>query len=230
MTSTSGAAPAAPPTIRYVVVVALFVACLITANVIAAKIVTVAGVTLSAAIVIFPVSYILGDILTEVYGFARTRTVIWLGFAGNLIAVGAIWLGGLLPAAPFWPNQAAYDAILGATPRILLASFVAYLIGEFANAYVLAKMKIATQGRHLWARTIGSTLIGQGLDTAVFLAIAFAGAIPTAALLSLIVAQWLAKSAYEALATPLTYGAVAYLKRVDRSDVYDRDTRFSPLG
>lgn len=230
MTSTPGAATAAPPTTRYVVVAVLFVACLITANVIATKIVTLAGVTLSAAIVIFPVSYILGDILTEVYGFARTRTVIWLGFVGNLIAVAAIWLGGLLPTAPFWPNQAAYEAILGATPRILAASFVAYLIGEFANAYVLARMKIATHGRHLWARTIGSTLVGQGLDTAVFLAIAFAGVIPTGALLSLIVAQWLAKSAYEALATPLTYGAVAYLKRVDKSDVYDRDTRFSPLG
>ena len=230
MTSTSGAATAAPPTMRYLVVAVLFVACLIAANVIATKIVTLAGVTLSAAIVIFPLSYILGDILTEVYGFARTRTVIWLGFAGNLIAVGAIWLGGLLPAAPFWPNQAAYDAILGATPRILAASFVAYLIGEFANAYVLARMKIATQGRHLWARIIGSTLIGQGLDTAVFLAIAFAGVLPTGALLSLIVAQWLAKSAYEALATPLTYAAVNYLKRVDRSDVYDRGTRFSPLG
>ncbi|MSP52251.1 MAG: VUT family protein [Alphaproteobacteria bacterium] len=229
MTAATAGAPASYSH-RYVVVVALFVSCLIAANVIAIKIVSVAGLTLSAAIVIFPVSYILGDVLTEVYGFARARSVIWLGFAGNVLTVAAIWLAGLLPAAPFWPDQAAYDAILGATPRILVASFIAYLIGEFANAYLLAKMKVATAGRHLWARTIGSTLVGQGFDTLVFLVVAFAGVIPAPALLGSILTQWLAKSSYEALATPITYIVVNYLKRADRSDVYDRDTRFTPIG
>ena len=155
--------------------------------------------------------------------------MIWLGFLGNLIAVVAIWLGGLLPAAAFWEHQPAYDAILGAAPRILMASFLAYLVGEFANSYVLAKMKIATAGRRLWLRTIGSTLVGQGLDSVIFVIVAFAGILPTEALAIAIVTQWLVKSAYEALATPITYVVVGYLKRKDGVDTFDTDTRFNPL-
>ena len=154
---------------------------------------------------------------------------IWLGFAANLVVVAAIWAGGALPAAGFWKGQEAYDQILGAAPRILAASFIAYLIGEFTNAYVLAKMKIATNGRFLWARTIGSTLVGQGLDSTIFIAIAFIGILPTPALVTAIVTQWLFKSAYEACATPVTYGVVNYLKRREGVDVYDRDTKFNPL-
>ena len=214
---------------HYVIIVAVFVACLITSNIIAVKLISVYGLLLTAAIVIFPVSYIIGDVVTEVYGYARARQVIWLGFLGNAIAVIAIWLGGLLPAAAFWEQQDSYEAILGATPRILLASFLAYLVGEFANAYVLAKMKIAMAGRMLWARTIASTLVGQGLDSVVFVLIAFTGLIPTEALVLTIVTQWLVKSAYEALATPVTYIVVHYLKRKDASDVYDTDTSFNPL-
>ncbi len=215
---------------RFVLLVALFVTCLIAANITAVKLIAVFGLLLPAAIVIFPISYILGDVLTEVYGYRQARRVIWLGFVCNLIVVATIWIGGVLPAADFWDGQAAYERILGLTPRILLASFLAYLVGEFANAYVLAKMKIATQGRWLWARTIGSTLVGQGLDSLIFITLAFAGTIPTEALLGAVVTQWLVKSAYEALATPVTYAVVGHLKRSDGLDVYDRDTRFNPLA
>ena len=210
--------------------VALFVTTLIVSNIIAVKLIDVAGHILPAAIIIFPVSYIVGDVLTEVYGYQRARRVIWLGFACNLLAVGAIALAGALPAAGLWDGQPAYDRILGAAPRILGASFAAYLVGEFANAYVLARMKVATRGRWLWARTIGSTVIGQGLDSAVFMTVAFAGIIPLEGLIAAVVTQWVVKTAYEALATPLTYAVVGFLKRREGLDAYDRDTSFNPLS
>ena len=194
-------------------VAAVFVTCLITANIIAVKLISVFGLVLPAAVIIFPVSYIVGDVLTEVYGYDQARRVIWLGFFCNLIAVIAIWVGLVLPAADFWDGQAAYERILGYTPRLLVASFLAYLVGEFSNAYVLSKMKVATQGRWLWTRTIGSTLVGQGLDSLVFITVAFAGTIPAAGLAAAVVTQWLVKTAYEILATPLTYAAVGFLKR-----------------
>jgi uncharacterized integral membrane protein (TIGR00697 family) len=213
----------------FVIAVTVFITCLITANITAVKLVNVFGLVLPAAIVIFPVSYIFGDILTEVYGYRQARRVIWLGFLCNLVAVVAIWLGQVLPPASFWSGQAAYQRILGYTPRLLLASFLAYLLGEFANAFVMAKMKIATKGRWLWTRTIGSTLIGEGLDSLVFMTIAFVGEVPVTGLASAIVTQWLAKSAYEACVTPLTYTAVNFLKRKEELDVYDDDTRFNPF-
>jgi uncharacterized integral membrane protein (TIGR00697 family) len=213
----------------FVIAVTVFITCLITANITAVKLINVFGLVLPAAIIIFPVSYIFGDILTEVYGYRQARRVIWLGFLCNLIAVVAIRIGQVLPPASFWNGQAAYERILGYTPRLLLASFVAYLLGEFANAFVMAKMKIATKGRWLWSRTIGSTLIGEGLDSLVFMTIAFLGEIPTTGLASAIVTQWLAKSAYEACVTPLTYAAVNFLKKKEGLDVYDYDTRFNPL-
>jgi len=215
---------------RYLVVALVFVVALVVSNIIAVKIIEVAGFVLPAAIIIFPVSYILGDVLTEVYGYARARRVIWLGFFANLVAVLAIAAAGALPAAGFWDGQAAYDRILGATPRILAASFLAYLVGEFLNAYVLAKLKIATGGRWLWMRTIGSTLVGQLFDSAIFLVVAFWGEMPAGVLVGAIVTQWLVKSAYEAAATPVTYLVVGYLKRAEGVDHYDRDTRFNPLA
>jgi len=215
---------------RFLTIVALFIGCLIAANIIAVKLIFIWGMLLPAAVIVFPVSYILGDVLTEVYGYRAARKVIWLGFLANLIVVAAIWAGGALPAAGFWKGQPAYDLILGAAPRILVASFLAYLVGEFTNAYVLAKMKIATDGRFLWARTIGSTLVGQGLDSAVFIAVAFAGILLVPALVTAIVTQWLFKSAYEACATPVTYGVVNYLKRREGIDFYDRDTKFNPFA
>jgi len=214
----------------FIIVVALFVTCLITANIIAVKLISVFGLVLPAAIIIFPISYILGDVLTEVYGYRQARRVIWLGFSCNLILVVAVWLGQLLPGASFWDGQAAYERILGYTPRILGASFVAYLVGEFSNSFVLAKMKIATNGRWLWTRTIGSTLVGQGLDSLVFITLAFGGTIPLSALASAITTQWLAKSIYEAAVTPVTYKVVNFLKRQEGLDVYDYDTQFSPFA
>jgi len=213
----------------FIIAVVIFITCLITANITAVKLVNIFGFVLPAAIVIFPMSYIFGDVLTEVYGYRQARRVIWLGFFCNLIAVVAIWLGQVLPPASFWEGQAAYERILGYTPRLLMASFLAYLVGEFANSFVLAKMKIATKGRWLWTRTVSSTLVGQGLDSLVFMTLAFVGTIPITGLASAIVTQWLAKSAYEAAATPLTYAAVNFLKRREGVDVYDYDTPFNPL-
>lgn len=213
----------------FVGVVAVFVTCLITANITAVKLIDLWGLILPAAVFIFPLSYITGDVLTEVYGYSRARRVIWLGFFCNAIVVLFVWIGQVLPPAVFWDGQAAYVRILGYTPRLLAASFLAYLVGEFANAFVLAKLKIATQGKWLWLRTIGSTLVGQGLDSAIFITLAFAGAIPGKGLFVAIITQWLAKSLYEALVTPLTYAAVNFLKRKEGIDTYDRHTKFNPL-
>src|SRR5512139_3365123 len=188
----------------FLLVASIFITCLITSNIIAVKLVNIFGLILPAGSIIFPVSYIFGDVLTEVYGYRQARQVIWLGFFCNLFAVVAIWVGQILPAASFWEGQAAYERILGYTPRLLGASFLAYLVGEFANSFVMAKMKIATNGRWLWTRTIGSTLVGQGLDSLVFMTLAFIGTIPLAILIGAIVVQWLSKSGYEAIATPLT--------------------------
>ncbi len=229
-TETAPRGAAAGPSHWFVAVVALFVTALITANIVAVKLIDVGGMVLPAAIIVFPVSYIIGDVLTEVYGFRQARRVIWLGFACNLLAVVVIWLAGVLPAAGFWDGQPAFERILGQAPRILVASFAAYLVGEFANSAVLARMKVATGGRFLWARTIGSTVVGQGLDSAVFMTVAFAGIIPAEGLVAAVVTQWLVKTAYEAAATPLTYLVVGFLKRRDGVDVYDRETSFNPLS
>ena len=214
---------------RFTTCAALFVTCLLTANIIAAKLVTVGGVVLPVAIIVFPLSYILADVLTEVWGYAAARRVIWLGFACNALMVLAIWMGGAIPAAPFWRGQAAWEEILGQSPRILAASFAAYLIGEFANAFVLAKLKVATGGRWLWLRTIGSTVVGQGLDSAVFITLAFAGSVPAGVLPALVGGQWIVKVLYEAAATPLTYAVVGWLKSSEGIDTFDSRTDFNPI-
>lgn len=214
---------------RFLAIVALFVTCLVVANIVAVKLVSVGGLILPAGVVVFPVTYILGDVLTEVYGYARARRVIWLGFVCNILAVAAIAVAGALPAAYFWDGQPAFERILGMAPRLLLASFAAYLVGEFVNAYVLARLKVAMEGRMLWVRTIGSTLVGQLFDSAVFVTLAFAGIMPMEILVAAIVTQWLFKSAYEAAATPATYLVVGWLKRAEGVDVYDRGTRFNPV-
>jgi uncharacterized integral membrane protein (TIGR00697 family) len=219
-----------PHSTRFVLIVATFITCLLTANITAVKLVSVSDWIVPAGIVIFPISYICGDVLTEVYGYHQARRVIWLGFLCNVLMVLAIWIGQVLPAASFWDGQAAYERILGYTPRLLVASFLAYLVGEFANAFVLAKLKIATQGRWLWLRTIGSTLVGQGLDSLVFVTLAFAGILPLTGLASAILTQWLVKTAYEAAVTPLTYVVVRFLKHQEGKDVYDYETNFNPLS
>ena len=212
---------------RLVIFIALFITCLITANVTAVKVISLGPFLLPAAIFIFPLSYIFGDVLTEVYGYRLARRVIWLGFLCNLIFVFFVWVGQVLPAAPLWEGQEAYQRILGYTPRLLAASFLGYLVGEFANSFILAKMKIMTRGRWLWSRTIGSTIIGQGLDSSIFITVAFIGT--PSFLPIMILYHWLAKTLIEALATPLTYVMVNWMKRREAIDTYDYDTRFNPF-
>ena len=213
----------------FVVVTAVFVTCLLVANIIAVKLINLFGLVVPAAVIIFPLSYVFGDILTEVYGYRQARKVIWLGFACNLIAVVAIWIGQIVPAASFWEGQQAYETILGYAPRLLAASFIAYLVGEFANSFVLAKMKIMTRGRWLWTRTIGSTLVGQGLDSVIFISLAFVGTVPSSVLPEMIATQALVKTAYEVIATPFTYAVVTFLKQKEGLDIYDYDTNFNPI-
>jgi len=212
---------------RFVVITAIFITCLITANIIAVKVISLSSFILPAAIVIFPISYIFGDILTEVYGYRWARRVIWLGFICNLIFVIFARIGQVLPPAPFWEWQEAYETILGYTPRLLAASFCGYLVGEFANSFILAKMKILTQGRWLWSRTIGSTIVGQGLDTLVFITLAFIGT-PSFVII-MILYHWLTKTGIEAIATPFTYAVVNFLKRKEAIDTYDYETSFNPF-
>lgn len=218
------------------IVTALFVTSLIVSNIIAVKLIRVGSLVLPAGVILFPVAYIIGDILTEVYGYSKARQVIWIGFFCNLLAVIAIWIAGRLTPPPFWTvgifdspqtAQQAYEAILGFTPRLLLASFLAYLVGEFLNSIVLAKLKVRTGGRWLWLRTISSTIVGQGADSLVFITIAFWGIFPTSALSQAILSQWLFKVAFETLATPFTYLVVNALKRTEGVDFYDKDTDFS---
>ena len=212
---------------RFVAIAAFFVTALVVSNVIAVKLVEVSGRVFPAGLVVFPLSYLLGDVLTEVYGFRAARAIIWLGFACNLMAVLAIQAAIALPAAPFFGNDEAYDEILGTTWRLFLASLAAYLVGELVNSAVLARMKVATGGRFLWARTIGSTIVGEGLDSAIFVTLAFAGT--GTPLVDPILTTWAIKVAYETAATPLTYALVNTLKRREGVDVFDLDTSFSPL-
>jgi uncharacterized integral membrane protein (TIGR00697 family) len=212
------------------VIVALYVTSLITANTVAVKVLEFGPWVTDAGLITFPIAYIVGDVLTEVYGYAAARRVIWLGFICNLIAVGTFQLAGALPAESSWEGGDAYSMIFGSTPRILVASFCAYLIGEFANSYILARMKVLTNGRWLWTRTIGSTVVGQGLDSVVFVLIAFGGVFSTGVLQDMILTNWVLKTGYEVIATPGTYWVVNKLKAAEGIDVYDRGTNFCPIA
>jgi queuosine precursor transporter len=216
--------------VALVVLAAFFATSLVTANIVAVKLLEFGPLVVPAGtIMIFPLTYVIANITTEVYGYSRTRQIIWLGFLCNLLAGGAIYLTQVLPPAGFWDGQEAYERILGFVPRLLLASLIAYLAGEFVNAFVLAKMKIFTRGRYLWTRTIGSSTLGQGIDSLIFVTIAFVGVIAGDDLLRTIVASWLLKSVYEVVATPMTYALANYLKRTEALDTFDRDTDFSPF-
>ncbi len=206
----------------------LFVMALVLSNVLAVKLVEINGRVFDAATLLFPLTYLIGDVLTEVYGYRQARLVIWVGFASSLVAIVAIQIAILLPPAGFWEeNQGAYESVLDTTWRIFLGSLAAYLVGEFTNSIILAKLKVLTEGRWLWLRTISSTIVGQGLDSVVFSAIAFGGTgVPLA---NQIVTIWVIKVVWEILATPLTYAVVGFLKRKEHLDAYDVDTDFNPL-
>jgi len=217
----------------YEFVMAAFVTILICSNLIGpAKIVQVDGLpAFGAGLLFFPVSYVFGDVLTEVYGYARARRVIWAGFAGLAFAAFMAAVVVALPPAPFWQKQQAYEIAFGTTWRIAAASMVAYFCGEFANSFVLAKMKIMTAGRWLWTRTIGSTIVGEAVDSALFYPLAFyaSGLIPNEMLGAIMLAQFLGKVGVEMVFTPLTYKIVGFLKRAENEDYYDRTTNFSPF-
>jgi hypothetical protein len=221
----------------YEFVMAAFVTVLICANLIGpAKIAQVelpllGTLIFGAGVLFFPISYVFGDVLTEVYGYARARRVIWAGFAGLAFASFMAWVVVALPPAPFWSNQQAYEIAFGTAWRVAGASMIAYFCGEFVNSFVLAKMKIATAGRWLWTRTIGSTIVGEAVDSAIFYPLAFygSGIIPDDKLVPVMLFQFVAKVAVEVVFTPVTYKVVAALKRAEHEDYYDRDTDFSPF-
>jgi queuosine precursor transporter len=216
-------------------VMAAFVAILLLSNVLGAgKIATIdiPGVgawPFGAGILFFPLSYVIGDILTEVYGYARARRCIWAGFAGLLFMAMMSWVVVALPPDANWGGQAAYESVFGQVPRIVFASICAFWAGEFINSLVLAKMKIWSDGRKLWTRTIGSTVVGQGLDSLIFYPLAFLGVFDTATVLKLMLTQWVLKVTWEALLTPVTYAVVGWLKRKEGVDVFDRHTDFTPF-
>ncbi len=239
MENTAQPARTAPQRFRYYdLVMAAFVTILLLSNLIGASkpsyvtLPLVGQWSFGAGVLFFPVSYIIGDILTEVYGYARARRVIWTGFAALLFMAFMAWVVVQLPPAAGWPGQEAYEFVFGNSWRIVLASMVAFWAGEFANSYVLAKMKIWTAGRHLWMRTIGSTVVGQGLDSLIFYPLAFWGLAgwPVELLWQVVLSQWAIKTAWEALLTPVTYAAVGALKRAEQVDLYDTETDFSPFA
>ena len=230
---------AAPRQFRYYdFVMAAFVAILLLSNLIGASkpsFVTLPGGTewkFGAGVLFVPISYVIGDVLTEDYGFARARRVIWTGFAALAFMAFMAWVVVALPPARDWPNQGAYEAVFGNSWRIVLASMTAFWVGEFANSLVLARMKVWTQGRMLWTRTIGSTFVGQGLDSLIFYPLAFWGLAgwPTELLVQVVISQWLIKTAWEALLTPATYAVVGWLKRREGVEVFDTATDFSPFA
>ncbi|MBD1912667.1 MULTISPECIES: queuosine precursor transporter [unclassified Leptolyngbya] len=210
-------------------VTALFVAVLLISNIASTKILVLGPFTFDGGTLIFPLSYIFGDVLTEVYGYGRSRKVIWLGFLCAALMTATFAIVGALPPAADWPLQNAYMSILGQTPRIVMASLVAYLAGEFSNSFTLAKLKIATAGRWLWLRTISSTLVGQLVDTALFVAIAFSGVFPSHLLWTLVISNYLFKCGVEILFTPITYAITGWLKRQENEDFYDTETNFNPF-
>jgi hypothetical protein len=216
---------------RYLeIITGLFVAVLLISNVASTKIVIFGAFTYDGGTLLFPLSYIFGDVLTEVYGYRRSRRVIWTGFFCAALMSGTFAAVGALPHPAWWPNQSAYQHILGLTPRIVAASLIAYWAGEFSNSYVLARMKILTEGRRLWTRTIGSTLVGEGVDTVLFVTIAFVAVWPGAQLWKVFASNYLFKVGVEIVATPLTYAVVGFLKKREQVDWFDRETNFNPFA
>jgi queuosine precursor transporter len=211
------------------VISSIFVAVLMISNTVAVKLFSLGPFIFTGAILVFPISYIFGDILVEVYGYKNSRKIIWTGFFALTLMSLVYWIVGLLPPVPGWKGQEAYITILGFVPRIVIASIFGFWAGEFSNAFVLAKLKIFTSGKKLWTRTIGSTIIGEGVDTCIFTFIGFFGIIPNQVLIIAIISGYSFKVFYEIIATPLTYRIVYFLKKQEGIDFYDYKTRFNPF-
>lgn len=213
------------------VITGIFVGVLLISNIASVKLVLVGPFTFDGGTILFPLSYIFGDILTEVYGYRASRKVIWTGFFAAAIMSLVLWAVGKLPAPAEWSTeqQASYESILAPVGRIVLASLIAYFAGEFSNSYIMARLKVKMQGKLLWVRTISSTLVGEGVDTMLFCMIAFYGIWPTEVIVTIIVSNYIFKSLFEIVATPVTYAIVIWLKKSEGIDVYDRRTNFNPF-
>ncbi len=210
-------------------ITAAFTAVLLLSNITSSKIASIGSISFDGGTLLFPLAYIFGDILTEVYGYARARRVIWTGFAMNLLMVAVFYIVGKFPPAADWPFQESYNNILGVVPRIVLGSLTAYLVGEFLNSFVLAKLKVKTNGKKLWLRAIGSTVVGEFFDTSIFLFIAFGGILPWDLIWIIWYTNYIFKIAVEIILLPLTYRVVNFLKKKESEDYFDKDTNFNPL-
>ena len=211
----------------FLIITVVYVTCLLLSNLVAGKMWAVtSNITLPAAVILFPITYIFGDIFTEVYGFKNARIIIWLGFVCSFFAVGVYMITIGLPHPDFWTNQEAYATVLGTTPRVAAASFIGYLFGEFSNSMVLSKLKVMTGGKKLWVRTILSTLVGEGFDYVIFVTVSFWGTMENATLLQMIFFQYLFKVCYEIIFTPATYAIVNWIKRKEEMDTFDYNVKY----
>lgn len=216
-------------TIPFMLLAILFNVCLIASNLLETKVIQVGGITATAGLLIFPISYIINDCIAEVWGYKKARLIIWSGFAMNFLVVGFAQLAVMLPAAPFWKGEEGFNFVFGMAPRIVFASLCAFLVGSFINAYVMSRMKVASNGKHFSARAVISTLFGETADSLIFFPIAFAGVIPTNELLLMIGIQAFLKSAYEVIILPVTIQVVKYIKKIEQTDVYDENISYSIL-
>lgn len=210
-------------------ITSIFVAVLLISNIASTKVVEFGFFTFDGGTLLFPISYVIGDVLTEVYGFREARKVIWIGFLCAALMSLVVWLVGILPAATEWKNQESYNIILGTNPRIVLGSLAAYFMGSLSNSIILSKMKVFTKGKYLWTRTIGSTIIGEAIDTSIFIIIAFFGVFSNSLLLSIFISNYIFKVGFEILVTPVTYRVVSFLKNVEKIDVYDTNINYNPF-
>lgn len=207
----------------------LFCVCLVASNLLETKVVQLWGITATAGLIVFPISYIINDCIAEVWGFKKARLIIWSGFAMNFLVIGFAQLAVMLPAAPFWEGEEGFNFVFGMAPRIAVASLMAFLVGSFLNAYVMSKMKVASGGKHFSLRAILSTLVGESADSLIFFPIAFGGLIPVNELLIMVATQAVLKSLYEVIILPVTIYVVKYIKKVDGSDVYDEHISYNIL-
>jgi conserved hypothetical integral membrane protein len=217
-------------TVPFMLLGILFCICLVTSNLLSTKVIQIFGITATAGLIVFPISYIINDCIAEVWGFKKARLIIWSGFAANLLVIAFSQVAVALPAAPFWDGGEGFNFVLGMAPRIAIASFTAFLVGSFLNAYVMSKMKLASQGKNFSTRAIVSTLAGETADSIIFFPIAFWGLVPADQILIMIVTQAVLKSLYEAIILPVTSRVVKYIKKIEATDVYDDDISYNPLN